>query len=194
MVLVLMDDEGFSKMVAMGTIKFNKGRIAIKGRTVVLVPAEVLILSYKKLCEEISPEFASKHFHELGKFQTETGSAKYYAEKKQLGRTLSGREAKGDPAFEMGRRVLRFAGYGDIEWVELFKDGEHGIVKIKNSPFAEEYVKMFGRANEPVCHYLRGLIGGIFTARYGKDYIVEEVSCKSTGKTDECTFNFRAKS
>ncbi len=188
----MMDDQAFSKMVSLGVVRFDNGRITIKGRTAIFLPAEVLLLSQKLIADKVSKAFADEHMYELGVFHTLSGSPKYYAERKVLGTVLQGEEAKGDPAFEMGRQVLGFAGYGSIEWVELFNNGEKGVVRIRNSPFAEEYLKMYGKADRPICHYLRGLLSGGFQARHGKEYSVEETVCKATGLAMECLFRFAA--
>lgn len=80
---------------------------------------------------------------------------------------------------EMGSQI----GWGKFE-LETF-DGNQKVlvVKVYHSPFAEGY----GPSSKPVCHMIRGVLGGMASTIFGKEMESKEVSCLAKGD-EYCRF------
>ena len=67
-------------------------------------------------------------------------------------------------------------------------DPEAGILKVsvKNSPFAESY----GKSNRGVCHLIRGIVGGMGSALFGRTCTASEVNCTAMGD-EKCVFEVK---
>ncbi len=183
----------FSKLMALKILKYNEGNITIKDRPVVFMPVEILIFMQEHMEKINGKDEAKKFMIDAGKTQTKTGSKKYFLEKKDLARILSKVSMTGDPSLEMGREVLKFAGWGDLRIERFGKNKDQILVKTSNSPFAEEYLKKRGKSNQPVCHYLSGILLGVAESAYNAEYSVVEKNCRATGKSKMCIFEMKKK-
>jgi predicted hydrocarbon binding protein len=77
---------------------------------------------------------------------------------------------------EMGSQI----GWGRFE-LERFDSAEKRcVVKVYHSPFAESY----GSSPKPICHLIRGVLGGMASVVFGKMIESKELSCLARG--DEC--------
>lgn len=74
-------------------------------------------------------------------------------------------------------------GWGRFEMIEL--DGRAGrlVVDVHSSPFAEAY----GEADAGVCHFIRGVLGGLGAGIFDADVTAQETQCLARGDT-QCTF------
>jgi predicted hydrocarbon binding protein len=80
---------------------------------------------------------------------------------------------------EMGSQI----GWGRFE-LERFDAGKKIlIVRVYHSPFAEAY----GSSSEPVCHMIRGVLGGMASSVFGKEIDSKEISCLARGD-EYCRF------
>jgi predicted hydrocarbon binding protein len=181
-----LSTELMAKMLAMKVIKFENGTIDIKGRTVFFMPVDVMLKMQDMVAGAGGKEKSEEILFLAGKYQTLTGSPKYFREKNEL-KTMF---RKGDPAIEMGREVLKFAGWGDNRFEEITEDGGRVILKTVTSPIASEYLKSKGKSREPVCHYLRGVLAGVVESIFKDEYIARETSCRACGLSSECIFEF----
>jgi predicted hydrocarbon binding protein len=77
---------------------------------------------------------------------------------------------------DMGPQI----GWGRFELERFNPVQECLTVKVYHSPFAEAY----GSSSLPVCHLIRGVLGGMATAVFGREAEAKEVSCLAKG--DEC--------
>ena len=178
-----------SKMIALKVLKFNEGNVTVKDRTVVFIPAEILIFLHEEIARECGAPAADKLMFNAGKHQTVTGSTKYFMEKKELRRVFTRVPETGDPSLEMGREILKFAGWGDTKIRSIGKN--EIILMTKNSPIAKEYLKKNGKSKKPVCHYLAGILEGVVESVYKGKFKAVEKTCSATGMSDVCIFEFR---
>jgi uncharacterized protein len=77
---------------------------------------------------------------------------------------------------EMGPQI----GWGRFELERFDPSKKILIVRVYHSPFAEAY----GDSSSPVCHFIRGVLGGMASIVFGREIEAKEVACLSTG--DEC--------
>ncbi|MBU0531927.1 hypothetical protein KKE38_02245 [Candidatus Micrarchaeota archaeon] len=179
-----------SKFIATKILRMENGNLTILDRSMIIIPVEVLIKHHENLVEKVGKEDADELLFEAGKFETVTGSVRYLKRREELRSVFPNVSKTGDPSIEMGRETLKFMGKGDILIKEVINKGEKIILSTENSPFALEYIKTRGKSNEPVCHYLMGVMCGVQEAYYNMKYKATELSCKATGKSHECIFEF----
>ncbi len=79
--------------------------------------------------------------------------------------------------------ILGEGGWGSATLEMLNLDFREFVIKIKGSPFAEEY----GPSIHPVCHLLLGLYKGAALAIFDRDVDGQEVQCFAKGD-DVCRF------
>ncbi len=80
---------------------------------------------------------------------------------------------------EMGPQI----GWGRFE-LERFDAGKKILnVRVYHSPFAECY----GPSAKPVCHMIRGVLGGMASSVFGKEIESKEISCLAKGD-EYCRF------
>ncbi len=180
-------------MLALKVLKFEEGRVSVKDRTIVFMPADVLLQMQQELEKKLGREGAESHMFEMGKYQTVTGSIRYFMEKKELSKIFKRVPNTGDPAIEMGREILKFSGWGDTTIQSISREGGEIVLKTEKSPLAEEFIKIRGKSRQPVCHYLRGLLIGVIESVYEGEFVSVERSCKATGLSEHCIFEFRRK-
>lgn len=77
---------------------------------------------------------------------------------------------------EMGSQI----GWGRFELERFDSAKKHFAVKVYHSPFAEAY----GSSPKPICHMIRGVLGGLASVVFGKEIESKELSCLAKG--DEC--------
>ena len=181
----------FSKMIALKVLRFDEGNVTVKDRTVVFIPAEIIVYLQEEIESECGEEAAQKIMFKAGKHQTLTGSTRYLMEKKELRRAFPRVPETGDPSLEMGREILKFSGWGDTKIKSISKNGHEIILTTKNSPIAKEFLKKRGKSKKPVCHYLAGILEGVIESVYKGKFKAVERTCSATGISDVCIFEFR---
>lgn len=80
---------------------------------------------------------------------------------------------------EMGPQI----GWGRFELEKFESNNKVLIVKVFHSPFAGGY----GPSSKPVCHMIRGVLGGMASTVFGKEIESKEVSCLAKGD-EYCRF------
>ncbi|MEW6722437.1 MAG: 4-vinyl reductase [Candidatus Micrarchaeota archaeon] len=186
-----MSYELLSRFIATKILRFDNGNLSILDRSMVIIPVEVLIKLHESMTQKFGEAQADEMVYEAGRFETLTGSVRYLARRNELRTVFNTVSKTGDPSIEMGRESLKFMGKGDIIIKEVLNKGEKVVLSTANSPFALEYLKTRGKSPRPVCHYLRGVMAGVQEAYYGHKYAAVEKSCKATGMSADCIFEFR---
>ncbi len=75
---------------------------------------------------------------------------------------------------------LVFSGYGLFELVS--ETEEEIVVRLHNSFEVDSYKRNFDKpADQPVCHFTRGILGEVFSELKGKPVRVEETTCAAMG-------------
>jgi len=80
---------------------------------------------------------------------------------------------------EMGTQI----GWGRFELERFDPSQEILIVKVYGSPFAEAY----GPSSSSVCHFIRGVLGGMASVVFGREVAAKESACLSKGD-EYCRF------
>jgi predicted hydrocarbon binding protein len=147
----------------------ERGGLFYKEVRYLLIRPETLAAFQKAIEKEIG-EKASRILFESG-FQGGSLSSKRY------------REVLGFSDEEIIRFMMDMGsqiGWGRFELERFDSDKKRIIIKVHHSPFAEGY----GSSSEPVCHMIRGVLGGMASLVFGKDVESKELSCLAKG--DEC--------
>jgi len=75
---------------------------------------------------------------------------------------------------EMGTQI----GWGKFVLERFEPEVKRISVRVSHSPFAAAY----GLSSKPVCHFIRGVLGGISTGIFGDERKVEEIHCAAQGR------------
>ncbi len=152
-------------------LKFSaeKGGLFYNEVRYLLIRPETLA-AFQKGIEQEMGERASQILFESG-FQGGSLSSKRY------------REAFGLSDEEIVRFMMEMGsqiGWGRFELVRFDSAKKHCVVKVYHSPFAEAY----GPSPKPICHMIRGVLGGMGSLVFEKVIESKESSCLAKG--DEC--------
>ena len=144
----------------------EKGGVFYQEVRYLLVRPETLAAFQKAVEKEIGTK-ASNILYQSG-FQGGTLSSKKY-------RDVFGLSNEEIIRFmmEMGSQI----GWGRFELEGFDASKEILIVKVYHSPFAEAY----GASSQPVCHMIRGVLGGVASSVFGKEIESKEISCLAKG-------------
>jgi predicted hydrocarbon binding protein len=149
-------------------LQFNseKGGLFYNEVRYLLIRPETLI-TFQKAIEKELGEGASQILFQSG-FQGGTLSSKRYRE-------VFGLSDEEIIRFmiEMGPQI----GWGRFE-LEKFDPSERIlVVKVYHSPFAEAH----GPSTTPVCHFIRGVLGGMASVVFRREAVAQESTCLSRG-------------
>ena len=150
----------------------EKGGLFYKEVRYLLVRPETLA-TFQKAAEKEIGEKVSNILYESG-FQGGTLSSKKY------------REVFGFSDEEIIRFMVEMGpqiGWGRFELERFDGNKKVLIVKVYHSPFAEGY----GPSSKPVCHIIRGILGGMGSLVFRKEIGSREVSCLAKGD-EYCRF------
>jgi purine catabolism regulator len=147
----------------------EKGGLFFKEVRYLLIRPETLITFQRAIEREIG-EKASQILYQSG-FQGGSLSSKKYRE-------VFGFSDEQIIHFmiEMGPQI----GWGRFELERFDPSKKILIVRVYHSPFAEAY----GASSSSVCHFIRGVLGGMVSVVFKKEIDAKELSCLAKG--DEC--------
>ncbi len=152
------------------------GALIFKGVRYFILRPETVMGMFKALVETVGWEKSGEIFYKGG---YEGGRASTLKFRDNLG--LSPREAA-EFMCKMGGQI----GWGKFE-LEVFDSQSKSIqVVVKNSPFAEAWLD----AGRPVCHFIRGVVGGIGGALFETAVPAQEKACLAQGD-DVCRFTLQ---
>ena len=73
-------------------------------------------------------------------------------------------------------------GWGRFELKRLEVGSERLEVDVHNSPFAKDYLSPpTSRLSHPVCHLIRGVLGGLMSGLFGREVRARETLCLAQG-------------
>ena len=172
----------FKRMISSGSISVNNGELNIWNVPSMIYPIITPIffqmLLEKKLCNEIHDIL-----YDVGKMQGREGGEIMYS---KFGFKRNKKSA------ELGNEQGEFVGIGHQEYLKFDIKNKHFIVKIKNTPFSKQYLKLFGRQKYPVDHFIRGLLTGANEAFSQTELIGIETECIAQEKP-HCIFEITPK-
>jgi predicted hydrocarbon binding protein len=144
----------------------NSGSLTFKGVRYILIRPETLAAWYRAARQAMG-ETADGLLYQGG-FEGGRLSGQRY--RKEFGYT-----AQQTVAFmaEMGGQI----GWGRFELEECDAKNARLEVRVTGSPFADA----FGRADHPVCHLIRGVLGGLAEGVFNRPVVAREVACAAMG-------------
>lgn len=142
------------------------GRLAYNDVRYLLIRPETLV-DFQKAVEEQLPEGTGDLLY-AGGFTGGSLSSRRY--KEVFGYTD---EEIVEFMCNMGGQI----GWGRFEVVELDANAGRLVIDVYASPFAEAY----GTADAGVCHFIRGVVGGLTAGIFAADVDTRETQCTATG-------------
>lgn len=161
------------------------GVIKLDGERIVLTSSAVFGILRKDLIENLGEErmkgFLVRYGWNLGATDAKQALGKSFASIEEV--------------LRQGTQLHMLKGYTNAETtsIDLLKSDE-GVIESVNvsgkwsqSYEAEESLRLFGEAREPVCHTLTGYASGFYSTVCNKTIIFKEVSCRGAGDV-ECLY------
>ena len=152
--------EFINKLRLTRQLTFEEGQINLLGKpTVMMLPADAFI--------------------ELHNIYLKEDPVKLYEIGKAAGCDFHGLVAHYalDPqhVIKFGVQVFNISGFGRLEVEQIDYDNARCIMHIKNSIFVKT------KSDEPVCHYIRGMLAGFMQKSLCKDIEAVEKACMAQG-------------
>jgi predicted hydrocarbon binding protein len=158
---------GFIKRLLMARqAQFVEGDIKLFTLPFFLMPVEHHINMFTKL-QDAYGEKGTTIIFESGK-DTSAQLVKYFGEKFSMGPSTE--------LVNLWKNVFESSGLGEMEVVALKPKEGKAIMRLKNSPFARQYLESKGRSKAPVDYHIAGLFSGLMESMAGK----KKVMCKET--------------
>jgi predicted hydrocarbon binding protein len=154
----------------------ESGAISFKGVRYLLIRPETLV-EFQKALEERLGEEAQEILCRDGFAGGHLSTKKY---KETFG-------YKDDEIVQFMMTMGRQIGWGHFKLEEFNLEAKRLIVTVISSPFAVAY----GKSTRPVCHFTRGVMGGMGQALFGEDVTADESHCLAKGD-DFCCFLIEA--
>lgn len=174
------DSSIFSELIANGEFQVDdKGHAILNGQFLLMVPPPVILKLQERLEEELGREGMQELLVEMGEYQVEQALDRY---KERYGMEEVSREK----ILSYVSNVLKVLGWGKIE----IKGAESDEIKIvvEHPTLPSVYRNREDElSNEPICHYLRGLLSKSMDVTQSGDVNLEETQCAATGG-DICVF------
>lgn len=145
----------------------SRGALTFKGVRYLIIRPDTIMGMFKALVDTLGWEKAGEIFYGGG---FEGGKAS----------TLKFREAFNLSPYEAAEYMCRMGrqiGWGRFELETFDSDAMKLQISVKSSPFAE----MWMDAGKPVCHFIRGVVGGLGEALFGVVSPAEETDCIAKG-------------
>lgn len=168
------------RMLAQNQIMFCDGEFDIWGMPMMVFPMNSIILLDVFMNDRIKEDYQNILYF-LGKEQARTGGNIMY---EKFGYKRNRKSA------EAGNEQGEIVGMGHQEYVKFDLENKHFLVRIQNPPFGRQYLKLFGKQSEPVCHFLRGLVTGANEAVAQCDLVGIERQCVAQGRL-QCVFEVK---
>lgn len=153
-----------------------EGRLSFKEVRYLLIRPETLV-DFQKAAEAALGEQAGQLVYEGGFTGGALSSRRYKAEFGYSDEEIV------DFMCTMGGQI----GWGHFELIELDADAGRLVVRVEDSPFAEAY----GEADTGVCHFIRGVMGGMGAGLFDAEVEAMETACGAMGDP-ACRFRVNA--
>lgn len=170
----------FSDLIANGEFRVNeKGHAILNGEFLLMVPPPVILKHQEDLVEEIGEEKAKSMMVDTGRYQIEQALRRY---KERYGLD----EISKEKIVDYGNNILKVLGWGEVQIEEISKD--KALVKVENPLLPSVYRNRRDKlSEEPICHYLRGMMSEAVSAIIEEEVLLEETQCAATGG-EVCVF------
>lgn len=142
------------------------GSLLLKDVRYMLIRPETLGMLQKGIEKELAPRSADLMYESGftgGRLSTERYREVFHLSSEEVLHYM----------LEMGAQI----GWGKFILERFEPEPKRFSVRVFHSPFAAAY----GRSSKPVCHFIRGVLGGISVGIFGDDKKVEEIHCAAQG-------------
>lgn len=157
-------------------LEFETGHLIFKDVRYMFIRPEVIISMQQAMEKELGPDKCVEIMMAAGNVGGSSSSQRY---KEVFG--YSDREIV-EFMCQMGGEI----GWGVFSLVELDVDTGLMVIQVADSPFAGAY----GSAHAPVCHLIRGVMGGMGAGIFDSEVVSQETSCLAKGDSI-CRFEVR---
>jgi len=179
-----MSSSFFTNMIEKGEFRVDDdGHIQLLKEYMFLVPSPVMAHLYHRLEEELGEDDAAAFMREIGTYQVQQ-AAERYAD------SYNFEAMSKERIFEFTQKVIKLIGFGDVEFQDLDREAQTATVSLGKSVFASRYQNECGTVDQPVDHWMAGILEGHFRVIFGLDISVEEIQCTAMGD-DQCVFRIR---
>ncbi len=168
--------EILQRVLGFKAIEHKDGKIFIWGLGGSFIPYPTTIFLLRLLEKEFGQEKAANIFYTIGKIQ---GAQTFELITKKFGYAKTIREKSNLLRFNQGQSDV--AGNGHIEWKII--DFEKNFFSAKGAtPYAQEYLKLFGLQKNGVDFFMVGQAAGIIESVTNKKMNAFETQCVACGK------------
>ncbi|MBE5727929.1 hypothetical protein IHE50_00740 [Candidatus Parvarchaeota archaeon] len=161
-------EQYLQNLIMTKNVRIEGSRLLLLGRPGVMINAEFLVY-FSKYLGDYNEDLVVKLGENLG----DTISKDYKARFNDINKTI-----------KFLSTITPLVGIGKTE-INIEKD--QIIIMISPSVLAETYVKLFGLAKTPQCHFARGILNRMLENILNEKLKVEEVECVSKGD-NQCKF------
>lgn len=171
----------FSELIANGEFRVDdSGHASLNGQLLLMMPPPVILKLQNDLAEELGAEEMEEFMYDIGAYQVEQALDRYI---ERYG--LDG--ISKEKIFDYIESILKVLGWGEIKIEEIDMD-ENVKITVGRPTLPIVYRNSHDElAEEPICHYLRGLLGAACDAILNEDIEIEETKCAAVGGK-ECVF------
>ncbi len=165
-------DPFFSSLIEKGQFRIDdKGHAILFGEYLFLIPPHVILHMQEELEEELGSEKMKNFMSDMGSFQVENGLRRYRE-------NYGWDEIPRDKLSNYIEKIARIVGWGQIDFKSIDSDEGSFRIEVSSPTFPAIYLDWKDeRADEPICHYLRGMMGEAMSAIIDGDLEVEETEC-----------------
>ncbi|MDY6778792.1 MAG: V4R domain-containing protein [Candidatus Nanohaloarchaea archaeon] len=178
----------FSSLIEKGQFRVDeKGHAVLFGEFLFMVPPKVILRLQDELEDRLGREEMEELMVELGLYQVEQASDRYREK-------FSIDNISHNKLLEFIKDILKVLGWGEIDLTSFERDKGVFTVKVKHPTLPSIIRNDIGeKREEPVCHYLRGILKGAFGAILSVENLqIEESTCAATGDSDICVFEAKS--
>lgn len=169
------------KVIRFKSIQHKDGKLLLWGIPGTLSPLYTSTFFLGLINSQLGKEQTAELFFNLGYYQGKE-TFKIISQKFGFAKTFNDQKK----LLEFNTQQAPVVGNGIYKWVRMDFESKHFIV-VGNSPFAEEYKKMFGISNSPIDYFMAGQITGYAESVVGDKLMCVETKCIANGKQN-CEF------
>lgn len=172
----------FTKLIETGEFRINEsGHATLFGEYLFLIPPSVILELQEQLTENLGHDAMEELMVELGRYQVKQAGSRHN-EKYDLNSMSK------EKILNYFENIWNILGWGNVSVTRLDRDDGVLEITVKQPTLPAEYrVTHDTPAEQPVCHYLRGMIIQAFYMLFGEDQDIIESQCAAV-EGDRCVF------
>ena len=176
----------FSRLIETGEFRVNDdGTVALFGEYNLMMPLNTFVFLQHQLEEEMGEENAAEFLRKVGRFQTEQ-AFKRYKDRYDID-NISRNQIR-----EFVEDVASVLGMGRFKIQDVEEKDKKAQLINETNPIAQRYKSNYGETDEPIDHYICGLIDIGIGALFDEECVAVEEQCMAKGD-DACVFHLHSK-